>query len=198
LATGGSAAFESALERDWLISLDFNPLVASIREQPFTVTFKDASGRARRYTPDCIAEVQDVDGVVTTIVYEVKYREDLLINWKTIKPKLNAARWYCRERGWFFRVVTERDIRTEYVKNAKFLRRYRSLEDEPVMAQELLRTIRVLGETTPQALLAASFWGAEDRMAALPFLWKHIARRTILALLDEPLTMSSPIWLDGD
>jgi hypothetical protein len=145
-----------------------------------------------------MAEVLDADGVVTTVVYEVKYREDLLTNWKSIKPKLNAARVYCREQGWKFRVVTERNIRTEYLENIKFLRAYRAREADPVRAQELLRTIRTLGETTPQSLLAAAFWSVDDRMLAIPILWGQIARGEIFAALDAPLTMSTPIWIEGD
>jgi hypothetical protein len=198
IGSGASVAFESALERDWLIFLDYNPHVTAIREQPFTVSFRDDKHRARRYTPDCMAEVRESDGSMTITVYEVKYREDLLTNWKSLKPKFNAVRQYCRERGWKFRVVTERDVRTAYLENIKFLRSYRSREQDPVRAQELLRTIRVLGETTPQSLLAAAFWTLEDRAAAIPILWKMIAEEKILAVLNEPLTMSSPIWVDGD
>lgn len=64
--------------------------------------------------------------------------------------------------------------------------------------QQLLYTLRALGTTTPQALLAAAYWAEESRMAALPMLWKLIATGRLGADLHLPLTMSAPIWLPGN
>lgn len=195
LADGGVAAFESSLERDWLLALDFDPGVHTIQVQPFSLHYEH-NGATRRYTPDVRADYGLASGLAT-VVYEVKPLEELQANWSTYRPRFKAAIRYCRGHGWRFKIVTERHIRTVLLDNAKFLRRYRVLPDQEICVQQLLYTLRALGKTTPQALLAAAYWAEESRMAALPMLWKLIATRRLGADLHVPLTMSAPIWLLG-
>src|SRR5947208_8398615 len=44
--------FESSLERDFLLLLDFDPDVEFYEEQPVKITYHDDRGRRRTYTPD--------------------------------------------------------------------------------------------------------------------------------------------------
>lgn len=185
------------MERDWLIALDFDPSVRLIREQPFSIQY-EFEGQARRYTPDILAESVSSDGQVLVTVYEVKPLDELRTDWQRYKPRFRAAVKHCRAKGWRFKIVTEREIRTPFVTNAKFLRRYRTVTPQPLVAQQLLYTLKALGETTPQTLLAAAYLPEEKQMAAVPELWRLVADRQIVALLDESLTMQSPIWHAGD
>lgn len=123
----GSAAFESSLERDWLIVLDFDSTVVEVREQPFTLTYDSPNG-LRKYTPDVMARFAIKGNQNDTVVYEVKPRDELRANWNLYKNRFQAAARYCKHFGWRFRVVTEREIRTPVLENAKFLRRYRNLD----------------------------------------------------------------------
>lgn len=193
LATGGGADFESSLERDWLLVLDFDPSVRLVREQPFSIEYF-LGKQKRRYTPDVLVEYERRDSR-QTIVYEVKPRSELKANWDLYKARFKAATRCCRVEGWRFKIVTEQEIRTPMLHNARFLRRYRNMATEQTLCDQLLFSLRALGETTPQALLAGAYWHSEARMTALPMLWKLVADRKILTLLDKPLTMSSPIWM---
>ncbi|MCC5051392.1 heteromeric transposase endonuclease subunit TnsA [Xanthomonas campestris pv. campestris] len=195
LGDGGVAAFESSLERDWLLALDFDPRVQAIQVQPFSLHYEHR-GATRRYTPDVRADYRLESGMAT-VVYEVKPSEELRLNWSAYRPRFKAAVRYCRDHGWRFKLVTERHIRTALLDNARFLRRYRALPEQDLYVQQLLYTLRALGTTTPQALLAAAYWAEESRMAALPMLWKLIATGRLGADLHVPLTMSAPIWLPG-
>lgn len=195
LGDGGGAAFESSLERDWLLALDFDPRVQAIQVQPFSLHYEHR-GTTRRYTPDVRADYRLESGMAT-VVYEVKPSEELRLNWSAYRPRFKAAVHYCRDHGWRFKLVTERHIRTALLDNARFLRRYRALPEQDIYVQQLLYTLRALGTTTPQALLAAAYWAEESRMAALPMLWKLIATSRLGADLHVPLTMSAPIWQPG-
>ena len=190
----GPASFESSLERDWLIVLDFDPNVRAIQVQPFTL-FYDFGDRSSRYTPDVLVEVGKAGQDNSTIVYEVKYADDLRTHWAKYKPRFKAALRYCKQNGWGFKIVTERQIRTPLLQNARFLRRYRAQPAHQVTCEQLIYTMRALGKTTPQALLAAAYWSADARLGALSMVWKMVACRQIAADLDLPLTMSSSIWL---
>ncbi|WP_449427217.1 TnsA endonuclease N-terminal domain-containing protein [Rhodanobacter umsongensis] len=175
------------------MALDFDPNVFTVQVQPFSLNYQH-EGATRRYTPDVRADYSYAEGV-ETVVYEVKPWEELHVHWAMYRPRFKAAVHYCRSHGWRFKVMTERQIRTPLLDNAKFLRRYRNLPEQAFFIEQLLYTLRALGKTTPQALLAASYWAEETRMTALPMLWKLIATRRIAAELCVPLTMSAPIWL---
>jgi hypothetical protein len=190
-----SASFESSLERDWLLILDFLPEVMSLREQPFTIKY-DWSGKVRRYTPDVVAEYLSASGKIDVVVYEVKRREYLKKKWQILKPRFKAAVKFCKARGWKFKIVTEKEIRSVMLKNARFLRRYRATLIQPLVREHLLTTMSVLGPTTPQTLLEAAYWTDESKMGALAELWKLVCERVIRVDLTKPLTMSTQIWIE--
>lgn len=194
MCTGGVASFESSLERDWLIAVDFDYCSIQVKEQPFSIHYM-VNNKPRRYTPDLLVEYHRQRQSSNVVVYEVKPLAVLRANWAKFRPRFKEAVRYCRERGWRFKIVTEKHIRTPFVENAKFLRRYRNLVEQKLFKDQILYTLKALGETTPQALLAAAYLHEEKRMAALPELWRLVASRQIGALLNEPLTMQSPIWL---
>src|SRR5919197_4727077 len=52
--TQAMTAFESSLERDFLLLLDFDPDVELYEEQPLKITYHDEAGQRRTYTPDVL------------------------------------------------------------------------------------------------------------------------------------------------
>jgi hypothetical protein len=107
---------------------------------------------------------------------------------------LRAARAYARARGWNFRIITEREIRTPYLENAKFLRQYRNRPLDWDHAQIILDLMREFRETDPESLLLAA---SSDRLLQaqmLPALWHLIVRKMIGVDLTERLTMKSRIY----
>lgn len=191
------AGFESSLERDWLICLDFDPAVSLIREQPFSILY-DANGRELRYTPDILAQYLYPGRDPIVIVYEVKPIENLAQDFLTFRPRFKQAVAACRDVGWRFKIVTEKHIRTPFLKNAKFLRKYRGMAVQQLYQDQLLYSLRILGPTTPQALLAMAYTDDERRMAALTELWRMVANREIATQLELPLNMQSRIWIGTD
>lgn len=194
LERGHVAGFESSLERDWLICLDFDPDVEAILEQPFSLNYQ-LDGREFRYTPDVLAQYRERGGRVPVVVFEVKPYDELRLEFAKYRQRFKQMIRYCRDREWRFKIVTERDIRTPYLDNAKFLRKYRRLATQELYKEQLLYSLKALGPTTPQALLAMAYLHVEKRMAALPELWRMVARREVNAELEKPLTMHSTIWL---
>lgn len=190
----GRAGFESSLERDWLICLDFDPAVVVVREQPFSI-FYESDARQLRYTPDVLAQYRLSGLELRTVVYEVKPLAELRADFAKYRTRFKKAIAFCRERGWQFKIVTEKQIRTAYLENAKFLRKYRGMPVQVLYRDQLLYSMRALGPTTPQALLALAYTYHEKRMAALTELWRMVANREIRTPLDASLTMHSPIWL---
>lgn len=193
VALGGEAIpFESSLERDFLVLLDFDPLALDVREQPVRIDYVDCDGCPRHYTPDFLVEYANAD----VVLYEVKYRSNLREDWPRLKPKFRAAIRYARAHGMRFALITDQEIRgTGLLANAKFLRPYREHPRDPSIEEHLASTLAVLGETTPEGLLAASYWSQENRMMALASLWRLLATGRIHADLRMPLNMTTPIWI---
>jgi TnsA-like endonuclease N terminal len=123
-------AYESRLEHDFMKLVEFDPCVSHYVEQPVRIEFTDATGSPRTYTPDILVSYhpnQDPAQNTKPLLVEIKYRKDLFKNWADLKPRFRAARRYAREQGWEFRIITEVEIRTPYLKNVLFLLGYRYL-----------------------------------------------------------------------
>lgn len=198
---GSSIPFESALERDWIIALDFEPLTRSIHSQPFTLEYYSPEGKRRYYTPDFLATFDHCwEPHLLGYVYEVKYRDDLRENWKEYRPKFKAAIRRCREEGLKFKIVTDREIRTPFVQSATFLRRYREYPTDEAVDTQLKRTLLTLppDHRTPKILLTAAYAYEPNRIKAISHLWRLIDAHAILFDRDEPLTMNSEIWLQEE
>lgn len=192
-----AVAFESTLERDFYLILDFDSTVAAFEEQPVCIGYEYPTGTRRTYTPDVLVYYR-ADPAVASIpppmLCEVKYREDLRTHWAEYKPKFKAARRYAQQQRWVFRLITEREIRTPYLKNVKFLREYRRRGVDSGDRCRLLAALAEQGETDANALLAKLSPTRDAYARLLPVLWHLVAVGQISANLAEPLTMRTALW----
>lgn len=188
----GTAAFESTLERDFLVLLEFSPEVERFEVQPVTIEWLNDQSKKRKYTPDVL--VSYVSGN-SPALFEVKYRSDLKKDWVVLRPKFKAAIHYAKAQGWRFRIATEVEIRTPYLANAHFLlpflRRNPNLSSDDALLKDALPG---LAEATPANLLSHVAHDDQQRTRLLPVLWRMIGLRTIGTDLDQPLNMNSRLW----
>jgi hypothetical protein len=120
--TGTLVGYESWLERDRLILLDFDPEVVGIASQPFWLSWTTAEDRPRSHAPDYFA--RRADG--SALVLDVRPAE-------RIKPRDRAAfeatRSACELLGWRYEVV---GIPPETLRaNARWLAGYRHPRHNP-------------------------------------------------------------------
>lgn len=93
----GMIQFESALERDCIGFLARHSGFLRIRSQPITVTFAHA-GRARRYTPDFLADFECVPDALAILGFalqtyvEVKYAQQAADDLDVVTARLDALR----------------------------------------------------------------------------------------------------------
>jgi hypothetical protein len=189
-------ASESSLEHDLLILLEFDPTVERYEEQPVKINYTDEYGRPHTYTPDVL--IYYYTGKLPArlpLLCEVKYRAELAANWKEIKPKIRAGRSYARQHGWHFKIMTEHEIRTQYLENAKFLRRYRTITINESDVLLLIGILRETGESNAEQLLTLIYNDRLKRAELLPTIWHLVSNGVISADLNKPLTMSSPLWV---
>ncbi|MFH9852668.1 TnsA-like heteromeric transposase endonuclease subunit [Streptomyces althioticus] len=64
---GGHVGYESWLERDHLMLLDFDPLVTGTASQPFRLSWTRPDGKRVRHTPDFFVRRADGTGLVVDV-----------------------------------------------------------------------------------------------------------------------------------
>lgn len=194
---------ESTLEQDFFTLLEFDSRVHRYFPQPLTIEWEDRDGRARRYTPDALvlysfSACKD-EGFRPTL-FEVKPRAVLREQWRELKPRLKAGIGWARRYDARFHIVTEREIRTPYLENVKFLIGFRSefLDERPdlIAARQLLirETLFRLKRSTPREVLEAISPCEHFQAEIVPWLWNLIVCNAIGVDLDTKMTMISPIW----
>ena len=180
--TGRHVGYESWLERDHLMLLDFDPVVTAVSSQPFWLHWHDGR-RSRRHAPDFFARLGSGTGVVIDV------RADDRIEPGDAEAFAMTDR-ACGAAGWEFRRVGVVD--PVLAANVRWLSRYRHprCSGPPGMADALQQAF-----AAPAPLLAGAA-RAGDTLAALPVLF-HLMWRQVLAadLASGPLGPASLAWL---
>lgn len=189
LASGkaiGSAMYESSLERDYLLLLDYDRRVKQFEAQPLELDVDDVEGR-RRYIPKVLVEF--LPGHGRPWLVDIKCEKDLREKWAILRPRFKAAFRHCGDRGWIFHIMTERHIRTPLLQNVKFLRDYRCLQPDPVQSTALIAAASC-PRSVPNLVVASGL----DPAAALPLIWHHLWHGHLSADLGSaPIDMETEI-----
>lgn len=171
--TGGHVGYESWLERDHLMVLDFDPAIVGIASQPFWLHWHDGH-RRRRHAPDYFARRADGTGIVVDV------RADDRIDSASAEAFEATAR-ACAQVGWVFRRAGL--LEPVFVANLRWLGGYRHPRCMRGDVAELL--VEAFAQPVPL------FTGAEavgDRLKVLPTLFHLMWRQSLIAdLRSAPL-----------
>jgi hypothetical protein len=181
---GRHVGFESWLERDHLMMLDFSPRVIAFAAQPFWLSWSIGEKRLR-HAPDFFVRLADGRGVVVDV------RADDRIG-DVDAEAFAATAAACESVGWGYRRVGV--LEAVLVANVRWLAGYRHARC--LRAEHRMRLVEVFSRPGP--LLE----GAEevgDRLAVLPSLF-HLLWSGILSadLESAPLTGSSMVSISGE
>lgn len=188
--------YESSLERDFFELVMADPSVAGVEGQPVRIDYVSASGRTQYYTPDALVTYkEDVRSEVVRppLLCEIKYRDEYRSKFAELRPKILAARAFAKARGWTFKVITDREIRTTRFSNLRFLSAYRDRAPENAIANRIGIVLAKYGVCTPFELLLSISEDQFEQAAAIPTMWWMVAHGHIYADLSVPLTMNSPL-----
>jgi hypothetical protein len=133
--------FESWLERDQLMLLDFDPGVVGIASQPFRLSWRDAAGVRRRHVPDYFARLEDGSGLVVDVRADDRVEERDAVAFE-------VSRRACEQVGWRFRRVGAAG--PVLLGNVRWLAGYRHPRHARIVgvdaAREVFGTMTPLGE----------------------------------------------------
>lgn len=179
--TGSHVGFESWLERDHLMALDFESAVVGIASQPFWLHWGDEMAGRVSHAPDFFARRADGSAVVIDC-RPVERRKPRDV------AKFEATAAACALVGWECRLVGAADAIV--TANLRWLAGYRRPRHHVPDTAQVLRQVFA----TPMPLLAGA-QAAGEAMAVLPVLFHLLWRRELTVDASAPLhqdTLVSP------
>jgi hypothetical protein len=181
----GAQYTESQLETDLLIQIAFSIRVADVITQPIIHYRK--GNKARQYTPDILFEtLPDLNEDGRLYLIEVKPLEHLATFKAESEDKIAAAHIWCARHGGDYYILTEREIRTDYLTNARMLSRFVGQEPDPVICR-VLSKICCDKPTIAEAIAMLGMEGFPEHLARHA-IEQAIANRLIGCNLDVAIT----------
>ena len=116
--------YRSSWEARVMNWLDKNPSIVSWSSEEVVVPYiSPVDGRWHRYFPDFVVKVKDKNGILKTMMLEVKPKKQTqepiiqrrvtkryiteVTTWGVNQAKWKAATEYCLDRNWEFKLITE-------------------------------------------------------------------------------------------
>jgi hypothetical protein len=179
--TGAHVGFESWLERDHVMLLDFDASVVDIASQPFWLSWLDEAGSTVTHCPDYFAR-RTGDSAVVIDCRPVERRP------ATDAAKFDATAAACAELGWEYRLVGAAD--PVVLANVRWLAGYRHPRHEQAEVRAALR--EVFGAPTP---LMDGAGTVGDPVAVLPGLFHLLWRGELVCDLNIPMRAATVVRL---
>ena len=181
-------AFESLIERDYLYFLDYDTGIEWFEEQPLTIECPH-EGMILRYTPD---------------FHTVEAGRDVLVECKPLafvdrdenQRKFKAARIWCTDQGWIFRVVTDDELRTgSRLENIKLLTRYARHTIEPQAKGRIYALLHTARAAMSIDEVAKSINGADYATAMAAVLCMAFHHEIHIPLEEGPISGDTSLYL---
>ncbi len=184
-------AFESTLERDLFMILEFDSSVISFEEQPFKLRYI-CDGAQRPYTPDCLVNYKE-----SSSIYEVKYQNEINSD-PDLQNKLACIKKHFTKEGKYpFKIFTDTDINPVYLQNLKFLYKFAFLKPNLELTQLISNGIHTISSPISiKDFLYTVIIDKAQHLKALPYLWHFITIHPHILDLDEKLNMNTFIKKD--
>jgi len=120
--------YRSLWERKFMRYCDLNENVNQWQSEEFWIPYRSPlDNRIHRYFPDFFVKYKDKDGKTRTVVIEIKPKKEVKMpernpkrrtkswaysvqTWVVNQAKWEAAKEYCADRNYEFRIMTEEDL----------------------------------------------------------------------------------------
>lgn len=123
--------YRSSWEAKFMTYLDNHPDVILWASEELIVPYRSPiDGRVHRYFPDFIVRKRNADGVVETLMVEIKPAHQTVepvkkktinktyinevVTWGVNQAKWKAAQEYCADRKWRFLILTEKELNIKW------------------------------------------------------------------------------------
>jgi hypothetical protein len=172
--------YESLLERDWILLMDFDRAVERICEQPLRLRYRK-DGRAASHVPDLL-----VSRAGALELCDVKSAER--VDDPEFQAQVRAMELACAEAGLGYQVLSEPD--RQVLVNVRWLAGFREQPADPDGERARMMAELAVGRSTICELLSAAREPALARPVLMHLLWAGEA----VVGVTEPLGEDSPVW----
>lgn len=177
--TQSHVAYESWLERDHLMLLDFAPEVVAVAAQPFTAVLSTPVG-PRKHTPDYFVRMADGTGVVIDVRPDARAAKDADV--------FDATAAACARVGWDYQRLG--DITPLLAANVRWLSGYR----HPRCRTEHIADGLIERATASEVDLGALVRAVGNPVVVLPCLFHLLWSGELAAdIRTRRLSMNSPV-----
>ncbi|UTW59035.1 TnsA endonuclease N-terminal domain-containing protein [Kordiimonas sp. SCSIO 12603] len=190
---GQPLPFESSLERDFSILCLAAGNVHRIISQPIKILYETLEGHTGEYTPDFQLEYSKKGKNYKSLV-EIKYHDDLMRNKEKGDIKYNAARQWCFQNNFNFRIVTEKDIRSVRLENIKTLMRFSNAPSSNFIDLFLEQDIRKHLPCSIHDILDKFSTNREERAELQYSLWQYIFEGNFGIDFNNPIKPTSTMY----
>lgn len=183
---------------DFFTVLEFDLRIQYFQRQPVQIDYFDACASQRSFTPEfLITYRRDIEPAffMKPLLCDVLVRADVFNKWPDFRHRARASNNYAQGRNWSYRILTEREIRTPYLDNARLLLPYRSLRSESEYDRLLLNSLHKIGLIKVQALLNLCSNTGADVVKLGNSLFQLIALGWVRTDLRKPFCMQSNVWI---
>jgi len=164
-------AFESLLERDFYLTLEFNKEVTSYEEQPIKLYYQ-MNNKKTRYTPDTLVHYHEYLNKKPCI-YEVKYADELKQKKVFFKEKFDQIEKYLFENDMDFKIFTNQDIEPVFLENIRFIYGYSNYTNEKVI-DDTLQKLKTFKDGTINDFLNFCSSNKYEQNEIIPYFWKNL------------------------
>lgn len=189
-----SVGFESLLEKNYFLTLEFDDTVKSYSEQPqITIEHK---GKIKIYSADCYVIYHKSSGKKNTIV-EAKYESELEKDREKLEEKFKSAEKSLQKLDMNFLLFTDATYSKIYIHNLDFLYRYRTFTHTNENFSRILNAINGPISALELANLIAK--NKMDYFELANTIWAMVANDHLSTnLYDQEITMNSIVWRNDE
>jgi len=186
-------AFESTLERDFFLLLEFDSMVDAYEEQPIELQYFYLNKKIR-YTPDCI--VHYINPNKPPCIYEIKYSDEIKDKKVFLKQKFDQIEQYLYDNDMDFKLFTELDIRTQRLENIKYLYKFASIDKNEAYIERIENLFKGEENLTFLELLKKCSEDKYEQATFTPYIWNMIYLRLLYVDMDQVITNNSVLRLN--
>jgi len=180
-------AFESVLERDFYMMMEFDDNVISYEEQPMTIHYEYYDGKNRRYTPDTLVTYKDKMQKLIEVKYDDELKNDL-----ELQRKLQLlAKHIKKEQKINFEVYTDKFMDKQLLLNYKFLYNFVFIPNDTSKTETINRILNNTKGINVKDLLQKLNDNKIKQLQYLPYIWNYIFHNIHVIDRFKKLTMKT-------
>ena len=181
--------FESKLEHDFYLILEFDKTVKSYQEQPFKIyyTYQD---KKRRYTPDTLVNYIDSTQKIFEVKPMIKIKNDIELQEKIELQKQKIK----EEKNLELCIFTDVNIDKIYLNNIKIIYNFAFIKINKEIQDKIRKELLKLDVPIAVKNLLDRLTNTKaDRLKYIPYLWNLVFNNLECMDFTKKITMASII-----